>query len=430
MIRVAAASVLIALAATASAVASASRMNAGPAAHVLVKPGAAAVFAGTALRLHADIVGGSASVEAITWSLFGPGRVDADGTYHAPLESGADATIVASANAAAGAARLTIVSPPPERAPLVVVACYGDGALDIRSPGGAGPLGRLAAGAEIGGIGMRRDGAAAVITDGQHVASIDLATMTVRDSRDFTGARFSEAAALHDDLIAATDANAGPQDQGLFIFRAPPSQAPVLVASAPAGDTPEGLAVSADGRTLYVTAVNSDSLMRFSVGDDGSLRLTGSARTGTRPFGVALAEHRNVLLVADNDTPTLSGRASRPGLEFFALPAMRRIGVSIATGTADALPLGIAVDESSDRAFVTNEGDDDVAVFSLSTRRQLASLAVGRTPWLPAVDPRRHILYVPDARDDTLDAFDTRSLSLVARGAETCDYPTAVGIAR
>jgi DNA-binding beta-propeller fold protein YncE len=90
--------------------------------------------------------------------------------------------------------------------------------------------------------------------------------------------------------------------------------------------------------------------------------------------------------------------------------------------------LGVAVDASIDRLFVTNEGDDDVAVYRLPSLHREATLRVGRTPWLPSVDSLRHVLYVPNARDDTLDVFDTRTLAHVAAGVRTCNYPVAVAV--
>ena len=99
---------------------------------------------------------------------------------------------------------------------------------------------------------------------------------------------------------------------------------------------------------------------------------------------------------------------------------MMEAGAAQPTGSPEALPLGVAVDERAGRLFVTNEGDDDVAVFALPSLRREATLRVGRTPWLPSVDTRRHLLYVPNARDDTLDVFDTHTLARVAGAARTC----------
>jgi DNA-binding beta-propeller fold protein YncE len=429
LIRAAAVLAFAAALATSGADFNAVRSGNQPAAHVVVAPRTAAVFAGGSLRMHAVVIGASTDNEPITWWLFGAGHIDGDGTYHAPAVSGDVVSIVAATKGAAAASRVDVVAPPAALAPLAIVACFGDGSLDVRKSGGDDSFGRLAVGDALGGIAVSTDGAVAFATDGERVVSIDLNAMSANQSKPIAGARFSEAAALRDGLFAATNANAGEHDAGVFIFRASAASVPQLLASAPAGDTPEGLAVGPDGKTLYVTGVNSDSVMRFAVAGDGSLRRTGWAQTGTRPFGVALAARRGLLLVADNDTPTLSGRASRPGLEFYALASMRRIGQSIATGSANALPLGIAVDEREDRAFVTNEGDDDVAVYSLRTFARQATLRVGRTPWLPAVDPRRDLLYVADARDDTIDIFDTRTLHLRAR-AETCAYPIDIGVAR
>src|SRR4029077_869561 len=200
---------------------------------------------------------------------------------------------------------------------------------------------------------------------------------------------------------------------GIAVFRLDRRAAPKLISTAAAGETPEGGAVGADGRTMYVAAVNGNIVTRLVLNGDGTTKKTGTVSTGTRPFGVAIDARDGLLLVADNDTPTLSGARSRPGLEAFSLQAMRRVGTAISTGSPNALPLGAAVDPGSKRLFVTNEGDDDVAVYALPSLRREATLHVGRTPWLPAVDVSRHLLYVPNARDDSFDLFDTRTLTHV-----------------
>jgi DNA-binding beta-propeller fold protein YncE len=107
---------------------------------------------------------------------------------------------------------------------------------------------------------------------------------------------------------------------------------------------------------------------------------------------------------------------------------LRRSGVPRSTGSPDALPLGVAVDASAAKLFVTNEGDDDVAVFALPSLHREATLRVGRTPWLPSVDVRRHLLYIPNARDNSLDVFDTHTLARVAGGVPTCAYPVGVAV--
>jgi DNA-binding beta-propeller fold protein YncE len=394
-----------------------------------VVPAAGAVFAGDAMRFHVRIVGGTTPPEGVRWQAFGAGSIDATGLYRAPASPGNAASIVATIEGSAGGARVSVVGPPPQGAVHAVVACFADGSLDIRGTHDEPVFGRLAIGDAAGGAAIDERSTFAVATSGEQLVAVDLATMTTRTSAPLPGARLGEVVLLDGGAFAAaTNESADIGGQGVAVFRIRSNAAPQLVSTAPAGETPEGIAVDSDGRTMYVAAVNSNSVTRIVLSGDGHTRKTGYARTNTRPFGLAVDERDHLLLVADNDTPTLSGAQSRPGLEAFSLPSLQRHGLPRSTGSPDALPLGVAVDESAGRLFVTNEGDDDVAVFALPSLRREATLRVGRTPWLPSVDTRLHVLYVPNARDDTLDIFDTRTLGRVARDVSTCAYPVGVAV--
>ena len=399
-------------------------------ARIHVQPDDVAVFAGSALNFHAHVIGAAAAPAAVRWRVFGAGAIDDDGLFRAPATPGGSSSIVATIGLLAGGARVAIAAPPPPAAVHAIVACYGDGALDVRATGAEPSFGQLRTGTAAADVAVASTTASAIVAVDDRLVSIDLATMTPHLSPPVRGARFSEIGLLGGGAYAvATDANADETGPGIDVYRLQQGEAPSIVSRTQAGETPEGIAVADDGVTFFVSSVNGNAVRRFVLDSSGIARKTGSVRTGTRPFGVALDSRRRLLFVADNDTPTLSGSASRPGLEVFALPSLRRVGAPRATGSANALPLGVAVDAAAGRLFVTNEGDDDVAVYALPSLRREATLSVGRTPWLPSVDVRHHVLYVPDARDDAFDVFDTRTLAHTAARVPTCSYPVAVGVA-
>ena len=395
-----------------------------------VVPASGAVFAGDAMRFHVRVVGSTAPPEGVRWRAFGAGSIDESGLYRAPATTGTAVSIGATIDGSAGGAHVSVVGPPPARSVRAVVACFADGSLDVRGAHDEPAFGRLAIDDSAGGAAIDDRASFAVATSGERLIAIDFATMTALASAPLTGARLGEVVLLDGGAFAAaTNESASIGGEGVAVFRVRRGSAPKLVSTAPAGETPEGIAVDSDGRTMYVAGVNSNSITRLVLNGDGTTRKSGSTRTNTRPFGVAVDARDRLLLVADNDTPTLSGAQSRPGLEAYSLPSLRRSGLPRSTGSPDALPLGVAVDASAHRLFVTNEGDDDVAVFALPSLHRDATLRVGRTPWLPSVDARRHLLYVPNARDDTFDVFDTRTLARVAGGISTCAYPVGVAVA-
>jgi len=394
-----------------------------------VEPADGLVFAGASLRFHARVVGGTDAADAVVWKAYGAGSIDDAGIYRAPSSPGAAASIVATIGGSVGGARVSVVAPPPAGAVQTLVACYADGSLDVRDARSGNAYGRLLVGDVVGDVALDARMSTAVATSNDRLISIDLSTMSAKASAPLNEARLGGVALLAGGAFAvATNENAESSGAGIAVYRLHRGAAPRLVSTAAAGETPEGIAVAADGRTMYVASVNGNVVTRLVLNDDGTTRKTGTARTATRPFGVAVDARDGLLLVADNDTPTLSGAQSRPGLEAFSLPGMRRVGAAISTGSPNALPLGVAVDPDSKRLFVTNEGDDDVAVYALPSLHREATLRVGRTPWLPAVDVRRHLLYVPNARDDSFDLFDTRTLAHVGAGVPTCAYPVGVAV--
>jgi len=361
------------------------------------------------------------------WSLIGAGSIDSTGTYRAPAAAGDDALVVASANGSASAASLAIVPAPAASTNLAIVSCYDGGAIDVRDANGLATAGTASTDGAAAGIAADDARRIAYVGSGARLVAFDAARATVTASDPVLGARFSEVALLANGFVAATDNNALAGHPGIRIFSMADGGPPVLRGSVAAGETPEGIAVSRDGMTFYVTNVNGNSVMRFRFDGSGSARLTGAAPTGHRPFGVAVDDRTGRLFVADNDTPTISGTASLPGLEVFALPRMLRIA-RLTTGTADALPLGVAVDPAINRLFVTNEGDGTAIAYSIQPLRRLATLRTGRTPWLPAIDARDHSLYVPSAMGDSFFAFDERSFRPIAGPVPTCGYPTSIAI--
>jgi DNA-binding beta-propeller fold protein YncE len=393
---------------------------------VAISPIDAVVFGGNSLPFTALVTGDQLQESRrVTWQVVGPGSIASNGLFVAPL--GADSAIVAArVGGSASAVDVSIAGPPSDRS-LLLISCYESDSIDVRDPVDFRRLGEVQAGPLASGIAVDAKRRIAFVAARERVFGLDLARMTATASEPISGARFSGVASIAGGLYAATDNNAGRRAAGVRIFRIDASGAPVLVGSVAAGETPEGIVAASDGKTFYVTNVNSDELMRFEA-SGGSARLRATATTGPRPFGVALDERHGLLFVADNDTPVLSGVRARPGLEIFNAATLARIGAPLVTGTLNSLPIGVAVDSAASRLFVTNEGDDDVVVYDLPGMRRIAVLATGRAPWSPRIDASLHRLYVPGARSNSIDVYDTRSLRRIGTRIQTCQYPTSLGI--
>jgi DNA-binding beta-propeller fold protein YncE len=90
----------------------------------------------------------------------------------------------------------------------------------------------------------------------------------------------------------------------ISIARAERDPAHAVVARADAGCQPVRVVVSADGRTLWVTARASDRLLAFSAArllGDPTDALEASVPVGEAPVGLALVNHGRDVVVADSN---------------------------------------------------------------------------------------------------------------------------------
>jgi DNA-binding beta-propeller fold protein YncE len=392
-----------------------------------VLPKDAKVFAGDALQFRTTLVGDAEPV-SISWSVVGPGSIDASGAYRSPLVPATAEVVADAGHGISDASSVATVQPPRVETAHVLSTCYDDGTVNVFDARSRALAGGLSVGAHAAGIIADSATRRAIFAADDRLFAVDLRSMRWQASAPVSGARLSEVAALAFGYVAATDNLASPSTGGVRIFRINSAGVPLLVSSARAGDTPEGIATTGDRKTFFVTAINSNTVTRFSIDRNGVARRTGVAATATRPFGVAVDETHHLLFVADNDTPRLSGAHANPGLERFSLASLRRIGDVIGMGSKAALPLGVAVDAKLSRLFVTNEGLANVAVFSIPSMRRVATLGTELTPWLPYLDSAAHRLYVPNARADSVSVFDTRALRESSPRLATCDYPTSVTV--
>ncbi len=394
---------------------------------ISIHPSDARVFQGDSLHFHSALVS-SKDVAPIRWSLIGPGKLDQSGLYSAPSDRLGTAQITAAADATAASVSVGVARPPLPSTRLAVVSCYDEGTLDVRGADKLASFGQLSTGDRAGGIAVDAVRRLGLVAMQGRVIAIDLRGMRPHPSREVPGARFSQIALLAGGYFVATDNNAQDGKPGVRLYRIGADGTPILGGSLIAGDTPEGISVSAGGREFYISNVNSNSIMRFTFDGRGHASMSRFVKTGTRPFGLAQDSAHNLLFVADNDTPAVSGNQSQPGLETFSLPALRRVRQVVRTGSQNALPLGVAVDPRARRLFVTNEGDATIAVFALPAVRQIATMPTGPTPWIPTIEPERHRLYVPIARANSVQVFDTRRLRPVGPAVTTCGYPTAIAL--
>ena len=152
----------------------------------------------------------------------------------------------------------------------------------------------------------------------------------------------------------------------------------------PHHDAPGGMAVSADGHTLYIALDDRDEVAEV---DLGTLAVRRRAKVTGGPFDLALdATGRRLFVacthhdrVAELDTGDLAERSSVD------------VGVR---------PTGIAYCRTAagERLIVPNSGSDDISVLSAAPLRELVRVAAGRDPYAAAVSGDGRRAYVVNRR--------------------------------
>lgn len=146
-------------------------------------------------------------------------------------------------------------------------------------------------------------------------------------------------------------------------------------------EIPAGLAVSPDGRRLYVCGSLSNRLHELDTGSGAVLR---SIETGMVPFGVALI----------GNEAWVSNRAGRRPVEGDATELVGK-GVSVRVEGPDALPGG------------------SVSVVDLGTGAVAAEIEVGRQPGALVASPDGAHIVVANSSDDTLSVIEVAGRRVV-----------------
>ena len=142
------------------------------------------------------------------------------------------------------------------------------------------------------------------------------------------------------------------------------------------------MAVSADGSRLYVSNSGSNSV---SVIDAATNSVVATYSTGASPNGLAVTSDGK-LYVANRDNNTVSVLNAANG--------------TVAAGpiAVGSLPTGVAVDPAGTRVYVTN-ASGTVSVISTANNTVMATVPVGSAPVGVSVSPDGSLVYVANSSD-------------------------------
>lgn len=148
----------------------------------------------------------------------------------------------------------------------------------------------------------------------------------------------------------------------------------------PHHDAPAGLAVSPDGKRVYIALDDRDEVVEADV---VSLRVLRRAKVVGRPFGLILDGAGTNLFVTCRNGDRLALLDAR------SLREMASVPVGMGPVSVAYCPTG-----AGDRLVVANSISDDISVLSVSPLQELARPMAGREPFAVAVAPGEMRVFV------------------------------------
>ncbi len=348
-------------------------------------------------------------------NVLGPGRFTG-GEYWVPSAVEGSATVLAAGPSALAMRSVTFAPPPNVQHPFLAVATYDDGVVfhDAAAPFAMHAI--LGVGGAPSDVAIDPSGSIAAAATNGSIAAI--ATLQPWKVSTYSGVPFTDELAFDTTTHALYASNRDVNGAGAITRIAPDG----TVRQRVIGLTAEGIAVDSRRRRVYVANVNDGTI---SIVDADSLVELRRFKAVPRVFSVALSSDGSRLYAVSNQSLTSPFGSSGSAIAIDVSHDVPRI---VARSRALTFPLGVAVDETHHRIFVTDEHDDDVYVLDARTLRAAhAPLSTCRTPWKPLVDDAR--LYVPCARSNKVDVIDTASLKrLTGAPFATGGYPLAVAV--
>jgi DNA-binding beta-propeller fold protein YncE len=175
--------------------------------------------------------------------------------------------------------------------------------------------------------------------------------------------------------------------------------APLSPATVAAHREPLGVAVSPDGRSVYVTNDMSDNISQYDVGPGGALtpKTPATVTAGDRPSRVAISpDGRSVYVTDSGDGVVANDTVSQYDVDAGGALTPK----TPATVAAGDFPFGVAVSPDGRSVYVTNGNSNDISQYDvgpggvLSPKTQATVAAAGLFPTELAVSPDGRSVYV------------------------------------
>jgi len=166
------------------------------------------------------------------------------------------------------------------------------------------------------------------------------------------------------------------------------------------GQGPNGVAVSPDGSTVYVTNSLGNSISVIKAGSPSVV--TATIAVGTAPQGIAVSPDGKYVYVANY------GNAANNGGNTVSV-IQTSTNTIIATVPVGTKPYGLAVTPDNSAVYVADSGTTTVSVIQTSTNTATATITVGTKPMDVAVSPDGSTVYVTNQGSNTISVINAKS---------------------
>ncbi len=176
-----------------------------------------------------------------------------------------------------------------------------------------------------------------------------------------------------------------------------------VLASMPVGGEPEGVTLSPDGRWVYMS---SEEDHQIAVIDTSTDRVVATLDVGQRPRFTEFSDDGALAFISgENDgTITVADARNHKVLRQWKLE-----------GDVLVRPVGMAVSHDGKLLYtVTGRGKTLVAV-DIETGNQVASVEVGPRPWGVAISPDGATLFTANGNSDDVSVVDAATMTVVER---------------
>jgi YVTN family beta-propeller protein len=175
-----------------------------------------------------------------------------------------------------------------------------------------------------------------------------------------------------------------------------------VLAKLPVGGEPEGVTLSPNGRHVYMT---SEAEHHVAVIDVATNKVLAALEVGQRPRFTEFSDDGAFAFVSGENDGSITVIDAR------ALKVLRTIKLQGAL----TRPVGMVVSHDGNRLYTVTGRGRNLLDIDIATGQVLRTVEVGQRPWGVALSPGGELLYTANGSSNDVSVVDTASFNVVAR---------------